>query len=104
MNPADDIQDDIEGDIQEAAPGLARERTELAWTRTTISFAAVGGAILKSAPVAGLAVLISSIVIWELGRLPRAAGTGRSEARLRLVTATITTIALAALALTLLRW
>ncbi len=100
MNPADDIRDDIE----DVDPGLARERTELAWTRTTISFAALGGVILKSAPVAGFAVLIFSIVIWELGRLPRSAGTGRSEARLRLITATITATALAALALTLLRW
>ncbi len=100
MNPADDIQDDIE-DID---PGLARERTELAWTRTTISFAALGGLILKSAPVAGIAVLIFSIVIWELGRLPRAAGPGRSEVRLRLITVSSTAIALAALALTLLRW
>ena len=100
MNPADDIPDDIE----DVDPGLARERTELAWTRTTISFAALGGALLKSAPVAGIAVLIFSIVIWELGRLPRTAGTGRSEVRLRLITAAITTIALAALALDLLTW
>lgn len=100
MNPADDIQDDIE----DVDPGLARERTELAWTRTTISFAALGGLILKSAPVVGIAVLIFSIVIWEMGRLPRAAGTGRSEARLRLITVSSTAIALAALALTLLRW
>lgn len=100
MNPADDIQDDIE----DVDPGLARERTELAWTRTTISFAALGGLILKSAPVVGIAVLIFSIAIWEMGRLPRAAGTGRSEARLRLITVSSTAIALTALALTLLRW
>ena len=100
MSPADDIQDDIE----DVDPGLARERTELAWTRTTISFAALGGLILKSAPVVGIAVLIFSIVIWKLGRLPRAAGTGRSEARLRLITVSSTAIALAALALTLLSW
>lgn len=96
--------DDIQDEIEVVDPGLARERTELAWTRTTISFAALGGAILKSAPVAGFAVLIFSIVIWELGRLPRAAGTGRSEVRPRLITATITTIALTALALTFLSW
>ena len=38
-------------------PGLARERTRLAWTRTAIAFAAVGAALLKSHLVAGLTVL-----------------------------------------------
>ena len=30
-----------------ADPGLARARTSLAWTRTALSFAAVGGVVLK---------------------------------------------------------
>ena len=64
MNPADDIE--------ETAPGLAGERTELAWTRTAISFAAIGGVILKNQPVAGLPVLALSVLIWRLGRLARA--------------------------------
>ena len=88
-------------DIGEADPGLARERTDLAWTRTAISFAALGGALLRSSvPIAGFPVLIFSVVIWELGRLPHAARTGRGrERRLRAISATITAIALAALAL-----
>jgi uncharacterized membrane protein YidH (DUF202 family) len=45
MTPADDIED--------ADPGLARARTALSWTRTAISFAAVGAVILKS-PYAGI--------------------------------------------------
>lgn len=89
------------GDIEDADPGLARERTELAWTRTAISFAALGGAILKSAPIAGFPVLAFSAVIWELGRLPRAARTQQSrERRLRVITAIVTAIALTALVLT----
>ncbi len=99
MDPADDIADDIE----DADPGLAKERTELAWTRTTISFAALGGIILKSSLVVGIPVLVFSIVIWELGRLPRVVDSGRNDARQRLITATITVIALATLALTILR-
>ena len=38
-------------------PGLARERTSLAWTRTAISFAAVGGVVLKRDVVPGLILL-----------------------------------------------
>ncbi len=92
MTPADDIED--------ADPGLARERTQLAWTRTAISFAALGGAILKSHPIEGVPVLALSVLIWELGRLPgpRALGSGRSQARrLLLITVTVTGISIAAL-------
>lgn len=97
MTPADDIED--------ADPGLARERTELAWTRTAISFAALGGAILKSAPIAGFPVLAFSVVIWELGRLPGAALSRRSrERRLHMITGILTAIALTALVLTGLDW
>jgi uncharacterized membrane protein YidH (DUF202 family) len=39
-------------DLEDLQPGLARERTELAWTRTAVSFAAVGVAILKTNPPA----------------------------------------------------
>ncbi len=71
MTPADDIED--------IDAGLARERTELAWHRTAISFAALGGAILKSRPAAGLPILIISALIWELGRLPRAPDAGHAH-------------------------
>ena len=95
MAPADDIED--------ADPGLARERTELAWTRTAISFAALGGVILKSHPYAGVPILAVSAVIWELGRLARAPGAGYAQPRhLLLITVAVTGVSLAALVLSLL--
>ena len=36
---------DSQGDPEERDPGLARERTALSWTRTAISFAALGGGV-----------------------------------------------------------
>src|SRR5689334_25285017 len=69
-------------DIEYADPGLAIERTELAWTRTAIGFAALGAALLKYRPVAGLLVLVLSAVVWRLGRLPGTAGAGDVHDRL----------------------
>ena len=74
-------------------PGLARERTALAWTRTAISFAAVGAALLKKDVVAGLVILAVTPVIWRLGRL-----AGQQPGRLKLITATIVAVSLVALA------
>jgi len=94
--PADDIED--------ADPGLARERTGLAWSRTAISFAALGGALLKTAPAAGALVMVMSAVVWGLGRL-----SCRSEGpesprwpRHFLITVTVTLVSLVALAVVLL--
>ena len=41
-------------DVEDIDPGLARERTELAWHRTAISVAALGAAILRIGLAAGL--------------------------------------------------
>src|ERR1700684_2307193 len=49
--------------------GLARERTALAWTRTALSFGALGGVILKSHVIIGLIVLALVPVVWQVGRL-----------------------------------
>ncbi len=80
-------------DHEDGDPGLARARTSLAWTRTALSFAAVGGVVLRKDVIAGLIILIAVPVIWWLGRLPYT-----RPARLKLVTATIVIISLAALA------
>jgi uncharacterized membrane protein YidH (DUF202 family) len=75
-------------------PGLARERTALAWTRTAISFAAVGGVVLKKEVIPGLILLCLAPAVWELGRLAY-----RRPVKLKLVTATIVAVSVVALVL-----
>ncbi len=72
--------------------GLAKERTELAWTRTAISFAAVGGVLLKREVIPGLILLALAVAIWQLGRLAH-----YRQERLKLMTAAIVVVALVAL-------
>jgi uncharacterized membrane protein YidH (DUF202 family) len=55
-------------DIEDRDPGLARERTDLAWVRTAISFSAVGAVIVRSSLVPGVIVLASGLMVWLLGR------------------------------------
>lgn len=76
----------------------------MAWTRTALAFAAVGGVILKTSVPAGLAVLATCPLVWAAGRLggpsPRAAaGAGPAPfvRRFRLVTITIVVVAMVAL-------
>ena len=80
-------------DYEEADPGLARVRTSLAWTRTALSFAAVGAVALRKDVIAGLLILATAPVIWWIGRLAH-----RLPGRIRLVTATIVIVSLVALA------
>ena len=80
-------------DIEDADPGLARARTSLAWTRTALSFAAVGAVTLRKDIIAGLLIIAVAPVIWRLGRLAH-----HRPGRLRLVTATIVAVSLVALA------
>ena len=80
-------------DYEDVDPGLARVRTSLAWTRTALSFAAVGAVVLRKDIIAGLLILAIAPVIWRLGRLNH-----HLPGRIRLVTATIVAVSLAALA------
>ena len=73
--------------------GLARERTSLAWTRTALSFGAVGGVVLKREVVVGLILLALAPVIYVLGRLAYS-----RPGKLKVVTGTIVAVALVALA------
>jgi uncharacterized membrane protein YidH (DUF202 family) len=79
-------------DYEEADPGLARVRTSLAWTRTALSFAAVGAVALRKDVIAGLLILAAAPVIWRLGRLDH-----HLPGRIRLVTVTIVVVSLVAL-------
>jgi hypothetical protein len=107
-------------EMEDLDPGLARARTELAWRRTALSYAALGAALLRASPPTGGLVLAASAVIWGTGRLagaprpaagPRAAGRrapGRrapleaNQRRLLLVTVAVTLVSLGALALAVL--
>jgi uncharacterized membrane protein YidH (DUF202 family) len=82
----------VPGERPDIDPGLAKERTALAWTRTAISFAAVGGVVLKKEVVPGLILLCVAPVIWEVGRRAYL----RPD-RLKIVTGTIVAVCVVAL-------
>jgi uncharacterized membrane protein YidH (DUF202 family) len=92
--PGPDAPGDPEDrDPEDRDPGLARERTSLAWTRTAISFAAVGGAVLKTHPLPGLVIMAAAPAIWHVARLAH-----RLHDQLKLVTAAVVAVSLLALA------
>jgi uncharacterized membrane protein YidH (DUF202 family) len=80
------------GEPGERDPGLARERTTLAWIRTAISFAAVGGVVLRHEVFAGLLVLGLTPLVWYLGQMAH-----NRPGRLRLMSAAIVAVAVVAL-------
>ena len=90
---AEQDEQDEQDEPEERDSGLARERTSLAWTRTALSFAAVGGVVLRRDIIPGLVILGVAPAVWLLGRrLAR-----RPPNRFKLVTATIVAVALVAL-------
>jgi uncharacterized membrane protein YidH (DUF202 family) len=90
-------------DPEDLDPVMARDRTRLAWTRTAISFAAVGAAVLKTNMAAGLTVLFMTPLIWQAGRVPGHDEMGRARPRQILLTAlVVTAVALVVLAVVLL--
>ena len=92
MTPAPgDPVDQGAADPPRLDPGLARERTSLAWTRTALSFAAVGGVTLEKDVIAGLVIMCLAPAVWQLGRL-----THHLPGSLQLITATIVAVALVA--------
>lgn len=85
-------------DPEERDPGLAHERTSLSWTRTAISFAALGGTVLKANVITGLIILAIAPVIWQLGRVSQGTG-GRTDlpvgaTRLFIITVSIVAVSL----------
>jgi uncharacterized membrane protein YidH (DUF202 family) len=80
-------------------PGLARERTALAWTRTAIGFAAIGAVLLKRDVAVGVVVLALSGVVQACGRVGRAGLSPGRRWQLLIIALAVAGIALAALAL-----
>jgi len=93
-------EDSAPEDMEDSDPGLARERTKLAWTRSSISFAAIGVLILKTRPLIGAPLLILSAVIWSIGLTQRTPGQA-GVARKRVLFVMICVLVIAAVALTI---
>lgn len=97
-----DPPDRSPGDIEDGQSGLARERTELAWTRTAVSFAALGTAMLRSSAGTGLLVMLTGAAVYGVGRLStRRSGFAGGHRAPLLITVVTTVVSLVAFALAL---
>ena len=88
---ASDSPADVD-ELDERDPGLAVERTSLAWTRTAISFAALGGVVLKASVVPGLIIVLMAPLVWRVGNLRT-----HSAGRLLLITVSVVFVAVLSL-------
>jgi uncharacterized membrane protein YidH (DUF202 family) len=90
------------GDPGPADPGLAQARTSLAWTRTTLAFAAIGLLILRRDVAAGLVILALSALVWAAGRVATVQGQARARpGRLLVIALAVTGVSAVALGLAL---
>jgi hypothetical protein len=94
-------------ETEDGDAGLALERTSLSWTRTAISFAAVGGVMLKDNVITGLLILAVVPLIWRLGRPPRSGSAPGGlptvgGTRIRVTTISIVGVALLSLVIAVL--
>jgi uncharacterized membrane protein YidH (DUF202 family) len=78
--------------------GLARERTELAWLRTSISLTALGAAVAKTTLLTGLSILGIAVTVWVISLVTRTQGR-RPADPLRAQAITVATVAVAVAAL-----
>jgi uncharacterized membrane protein YidH (DUF202 family) len=88
-------------DPEDYDPGLARERTRLAWARTAIAFAAVGAVVLRKDVLAGAVVLAMAPLVWWLGRIGSSAREAEQFPR-RLLVVTVVAVSLLAILVSLL--
>jgi uncharacterized membrane protein YidH (DUF202 family) len=80
---------DASGDTTRFGPGLARDRTALAWTRSALSMLAIGTLIARAAfeadldvlaAIAAVATLALALLTWRQGNLLyRERGVASSE-------------------------
>ncbi len=96
--PPEEVADDLEA----ADPVFARERTELAWTRSSIAFFGLGATVLKFRPVTAIPIFALGVAVWLVGHVsPRPGPAGALGARrVLVVTVAVTGLALIALVLT----
>jgi hypothetical protein len=97
-----DASDPEPSETEEGDAGLALERTSLSWTRTALSFAALGGVVLKDNVITGLIILAVVPLIWRLGRLPRSGSIPGGlptvgGTRIRMITVSIVGVSLLSL-------
>src|SRR5579875_2865508 len=90
-------------DPEDRDPGLARQRTRMAWLRTAIAFGALGFAVLKVNIAAGTAILPMAPLTWLTVHFSRRVPPGRARpGHIALTAAAIVVVALVALAVVLL--